>query len=181
MDISETCAPRSDQLNAEDLIAGPVTVTIAGVRPGAAEQPVDIDLIEYPGRAYRPAKTMRRLLVAAWGADSSTYAGRRLTLYRDPSVKFGGDQVGGIRISHLSHIDKPIRVALTVTRGKRAPFVVEPLPAERDWSAEIAAATSDEQLMAIWEQSGKRADVSALIKARHDELAATQPEQDVIA
>jgi hypothetical protein len=38
--------------------------------------------------------------------------------------------VGGIRVSHLSHIDKPLTIALTVTRGKRAPYVVQPLPAD---------------------------------------------------
>lgn len=128
MDLSQTIAPRSDQINAEDLLSGPVTVTITNVREGAAEQPVDIDVAEYPGRAYRPNKTMRRVLVSAWGPDSTAYVGRRMTLYRDPGVKFGGDTVGGIKISHLSHIPKTIRLALTVTRGKRAPYVVEPLP-----------------------------------------------------
>jgi pyruvate carboxylase len=52
--------------------------------------------------------------------------------------------VGGIRISHLSHIEKPITVALTVTRGKKAPFVVQPLTTKdtsgRDWLTELAAA-----------------------------------------
>lgn len=128
MDISQTIAPRSDQLNADDLMAGPVTVTITNVREGAAEQPVDIDVAEYPGRAYRPNLTMRRVLVAAWGPDSTAYIGRRMTLYRDPDVKFGRDTVGGIKISHLSHLHKPLRLAITVKRGKREPYTVEPLP-----------------------------------------------------
>jgi hypothetical protein len=42
-------------------------------------------------------------------------------------VKFGGQDVGGIRVSHMSHIDKRIVVALTVSRGKRVPYTVEPL------------------------------------------------------
>ncbi|NKU61704.1 hypothetical protein GS891_00190 [Rhodococcus hoagii] len=49
-----------------------------------------------------------------------------MTLYRDPAVRFGGQDVGGIRVSHLSHIDKRLTLALTVTRGRRAPYVVEP-------------------------------------------------------
>lgn len=128
MDLTNSIAPKSDQLNAEDLIAGPRTFTIAEVRAGSDEQPVNVHLVEFPGRAYRPSKTERRIMVAAWGPESSVYAGRRLTLYRDPEVKFGGDKVGGIKISHLSHIDKRISIALTVTRGRRAPRVVEPLP-----------------------------------------------------
>ena len=117
MDMTRTIEPDSGQLNADDLMAGPVTVTITGVTRGTPEQPVNIELAEYPGRPYRPAKSMRRVLVAAWGKDSSVYAGRRLTLYRDPRVRFGREEVGGIRISHLSHIREPMTVMLTVTHG----------------------------------------------------------------
>ncbi|MGC5249566.1 hypothetical protein ACPXB3_21885 [Gordonia sp. DT219] len=128
MDLTDTIAPRSDQLNAEDLLTGPRTVTVTKVARGSAEQPVNIDTAEFgPGRPFKPSKTVRRILVAAWGAEASEYVGRKMRLYRDPSVRFGGQDVGGIRVSHLSHIDKPITVALTVTRGKRAPHTVEPL------------------------------------------------------
>jgi hypothetical protein len=72
---------------------------------------------------------MRRVLVAAWGADSSQYLGRRVTLFRDPSVTYGAIQVGGIRVSHLSHLDGPLSIALTVTRQKRSPYRVQPLAA----------------------------------------------------
>ncbi|NKR61682.1 hypothetical protein GS474_23775 [Rhodococcus hoagii] len=129
MDLTESIAPRSDQLNAEDLLSGPRTVTVEKVTKGSAEQPVNVHLVEFPGRPFRPSKTVRRILVAAWGADASGYAGRCMTLFRDPAVRFGGQDVGGIRVSHLSHIDKRLQLALTVTRGKRAPYVVEPLPA----------------------------------------------------
>ena len=132
MNLTESIAPRSDQLNAEDLLSGPRTFTIREVRAGASsEQPVDVELVEFPGRPFKPSKTVRRLLVAGWGPESDAYAGRRLTLYRDPSIRFGKDEVGGIRVSHMSHLDKPLKLALTVTRGKRAPHVVEPLTDER--------------------------------------------------
>lgn len=127
MDLSDTIIPRSDQLNAEDLLTGPHTVTVSDVRKGSAEQPVDIHLVEFPGRPFKPSKTVRRILVAAWGSDANNYPGRRMTLYRDPTVKFGGMDVGGIRVSHLSHIDKPMTLALSVTRGRRAAYVVHPL------------------------------------------------------
>lgn len=128
MDLTESIAPKSDQLNAEDLLTGPRTVTVAEVRKGTTEQPVDIHLVEFPGRPFKPSKTVRRILVAAWGKDSAAYVGRRITLYRDPTVRFGGMDVGGIRVSHLSHISKRIVLALTTTRGKRAPFTIDPLP-----------------------------------------------------
>ena len=50
MDLTESIAPRSDQVNADDMIGGPATVTIETVVAGSAEQPVDIRLVE-PDRA----------------------------------------------------------------------------------------------------------------------------------
>ncbi len=127
--MTESIAPRSDQMNAEDLLSGPRTFTIREVSKGAsAEQPIDLHLVEFPeGRPFKPSKTVRRIMVAAWGPDAATYAGRRMTLYRDPAVRFGGMDVGGIRVSHMSHLDKPLSIALTVAKGKRAMYVVKPL------------------------------------------------------
>lgn len=139
MDITASIEPRSDQLNADDLIAGPRTVTIEHVTVGAAEQPYDFHLVETPGRVYRPNKTMLRIIGVAWGKETDAYVGRRLTLYREPTIRFGKDEVGGIRISHLSDIPGPIKLALTVTRGKRDPFTVQPLPDT------IPGATRDQQ------------------------------------
>lgn len=157
MNLSESIVPKSDQLNAEDLLAGPRTVTIEKVTAGTSEQPVNVHLVETPGRPYRPSKTMRRVMVACWGSDAALYVGRRMTLYRDPAVKFGGMAVGGIKISHLSNIDKRTTLALTETRGKRAPHVVEPLPdapaptPSVDWQAEIKACSGDQDaLRALW-------------------------------
>jgi hypothetical protein len=127
MDLTQSIEPRSDQVNADDLIGGPITYTVREVIQGKAEQPFDFLLVE-TDRAYRPSKTMRRVIVNAWGSEASNYAGRRLTLYREPTIKFGGAVVGGIRISHLSHIDKPVELLAQTTRGKREKFTVEPLP-----------------------------------------------------
>jgi hypothetical protein len=127
MDISDTLAPNSDQLDAIDLVSGPRTFTIEGVSKGNPEQPVQIKLAEFD-RVWRPSKSMRRVLAVCWGTDASAWSGRRVTLYCDPDVMFGKDRVGGTRISHLSHIDKPKSVPLLVSRGKSATFRVQPLP-----------------------------------------------------
>lgn len=128
MNLTETIAPRSDQVNADDFMAGPRTVTIVDVVHGSAEQPVNIITAEYgEGRPYKPSKSMRRVMVAAWGPETAVYKGRRLTLFRNPTVRFGKDEVGGIQISHLSHISETMRINLTVAKGRRAPFVVQPL------------------------------------------------------
>lgn len=126
VDLSNTIQPDSDQLDAIDLVAGPRTFVIERVSKGNAEQPVNIHLADFP-RPWRPGKSMRRVLVAAWGPDAATYVGRRVQLYCDPSVVFGGQAVGGTRIAALSHIDKPKQVPLLVSRGKSAIFTVKPL------------------------------------------------------
>jgi hypothetical protein len=127
LDISDTLAPKSDQLDAVDLLGGPQTFTITNVTAGNAEQPVNVHLAEFP-RVWRPGKSMRRVLASCWGTDAAQWTGRRVTLYCDESVTFGNDVVGGTRISHLSHIDGRKKIPLLVKRGKSATFTVDPLP-----------------------------------------------------
>lgn len=128
MDISKTIEPKSDQLNADDLISGPKTIKIRDVKAVESDaQPVSIYFDGDNNKPYKPSKGMRRVLVALWGADAKSFVGRSLTLYRDDKVKFGGIEVGGIRISHASHISKPTRVLETVSRGKRRPITIEVL------------------------------------------------------
>jgi hypothetical protein len=153
MDLTESIVPKSDQLNSDDLVTGPVTVTITEVRAGNAEQPVEVHLAEFPGRPYKPSKSMRRVLVQGWGAEASAYTGRRITLFRNPEIKFGGATVGGIEISAMSHLAKRLTVSLMVTRGKRKPFSVEPLAevVQQDWVAVAKQAEGDaDTLRAIW-------------------------------
>src|SRR4051812_11375313 len=102
--MSSVIIPKSDQINADDLLAGPITITIRDVQiKGGQEQPVSI-YFEGSDKAFRPCKSMSRVLVQGWGADAKAYIGRSLTLYCDPSVKWGGVEVGGIRISHMTDI-----------------------------------------------------------------------------
>ena len=143
-----TAEPRSDQWNADDFLGGPRTFTIAGVKDSSAEQKYDI-VLEGEARAWRPPLTMLRVLLAAWGDESNVWAGRRVTLYQDPTVRFGRDVIGGIRISHLSHIDKPLQLKVTTTRGKRESVTVQPLKDEpaRDFLAEASQAQGDVDLL----------------------------------
>ena len=155
MDMTESIAPKSDQMDYEDLLGGERAFTIQEVRRGpSSEQPVEIVLAEFP-RPWRPAKSMRRILVHCWGADGSQYVGKRVLLFSDPTVLWAGKPVGGIRIKALSGIDGPQTVALTVTRGKRAPFKVQPLTEEHSGltDAQIAACTDLDELRAMWPQA----------------------------
>lgn len=128
INMAETIKPKSDQLNADDLISGSLTITISKMTIGqSAEQPVSVGYVGDNGKPWKPCKGMRRVLVKAWGADGSVYAGRSLTLYRDEKVTFGAQAVGGIRISHMSHITEPFTMALTTSKASRKPFTVKPL------------------------------------------------------
>lgn len=129
-DMRTVIQPKSDQLNADDFVAGPRTVRITGVEIKGGEQPVSVHFEGDNGKPWKPCKTTARLMVAAWGPDASQYKGRSLTLYRDPTVKWAAMEVGGIRISHMSHIDTDMVYAATVTKGKRAPIRIKPLKAE---------------------------------------------------
>lgn len=127
LDMTESLAPKSDQLDAIDLVSGPRTFTIENVTKHNAEQPFNFHLAGFP-RVWRPGKSMRRVIAAAWGAKTSAYIGQSVTLYCDPSVQFGNEAVGGTRISHMSGLDKPLKVPLLVKKGRSAVFTVQPLP-----------------------------------------------------
>jgi hypothetical protein len=149
-----TADPRSDQWNADDFIGGPRTFTIAGVKPGSAEQKYDIELVEGQGRVWRPPLTVLRLLLGAWGDEASVWNGRRVTLYRDESIRFGSDAVGGIRVSHMSDLPdgKPFEIKVTTSRGKRGKVRVEPLPdaPAAPTEADVNATDDRTQLRAWW-------------------------------
>lgn len=138
MDMNDTIVPKSDQLNADEFMPpgpeGARDFTITEVRITDSEQPVWIYLQEH-AQPWKPALTVRRLLVLGWGPDQTTYIGRRVRLFNDPTIKWAGKAVGGIRMSHMSHIRKKITASLSETKGKRVPHVIEPLP-------DVASATA---------------------------------------
>jgi hypothetical protein len=131
MDMLSTIIPKSDQLNADDLIGAPRTIKITAcvVRIDQA-QPVAISFEGDNGKPYKPCKGMRRILVQLWGPDSKNYVGRSLTLCRDDEVVYAGVKVGGIRISHMSDIKDDVIVALTISKAKRVPLKISMLAAQ---------------------------------------------------
>jgi len=139
-----TAEPRSDQINYEDFLSGPKVYTVGGVRNGTAEQKYDIQLQEEQ-RVWRPPLTVLRTLIACWGDDATVWQGRQVELFGDPSIRFGKEAVGGIRIKALSHLDEPKTVTVTVSRGKRQKITIQPLQAAppTDWQALLQDAQGD--------------------------------------
>lgn len=178
-----TAEPRSDQLNADDLIGGPQTVTITAVKPGSAEQKYDLEIAEAPGRAWRPPLTVLRILMAAWGDESQNWIGKRATLYRDDTVTFGPEAVGGIRVSHLSGLPdgKPLEVRVTTKRGRRGLVKIQPLPdapapaaQPTEPTAEDVAACNDVAVLRGW-WTASSPERQEQIKARVAEINAEAP------
>jgi hypothetical protein len=129
IDLTKTITPKTDQLNFDNFIGGQsLTIKVTKVSIlGEKDQPIAIGYEGDNGRPFKPCLSMRRVLVHCWGPDGTNYIGRVMTLYGDPKVKFGGADVGGIRISHLSHISEPITIALTASKAVRKPYMVRPL------------------------------------------------------
>lgn len=122
VDIRKSIEAKSDRLNADDLMGGPITITIEDVKAGNAESPVAVYYNGCNGKPWYPCKSMRRALVAAWSDEGKSWIGKSCTIYRDPEVIYGGVKVGGVRISAFSHIDNDMTLMLTEKRGKKTRF-----------------------------------------------------------
>jgi hypothetical protein len=132
LDLSKTIAPKSDQLNADDLIAGEKTITITDVKiNNDPAQKVSIYFEGDNGKPWKPCLTARRVLIELWGTDGLKYVGRQVTLYRDNTVKWAGEEIGGIRIRAMSDIDAAKNIVVTVSKGKRSRIRIEALETKK--------------------------------------------------
>ncbi|MGR3315417.1 hypothetical protein [Roseovarius indicus] len=131
IDITSAIRPKSDQLNADDLLTGPRTIRIRDVQVSTGEQPVSIFYDGDDGRPWKPAKSALRVLAAIWGPNAAKWIGMSCTLYNDEAVTWAGVAVGGIRVSHMEGLSKPRTLQLTKTRGKKAAVTIQPLTVEK--------------------------------------------------
>lgn len=158
--LRDTIVPKGEQLNAEMLLPGPITIVVSSVTRGSEEQPIAIHFEGDNGRPYKPCKSMRKVLIFAWGDDGRAWVGRSMRLYHDPEVMWAGVRVGGIRISHLSHVERDIALSLTTKKGKKEQFLIskmdvaEPIKQPLDTSTlETAASNGMASLEQAWKDS----------------------------
>jgi hypothetical protein len=174
--LRDTVIPKSDQLNADDLLVGPMDITVTKVRRGSGkEQPVDVHWKGGEGRPFKPCKTMRRVLIAAWTDDGAAWVGRSMRLYCDPDVTFGDVRTGGIRISHMTDIQSdPLILVLTATRGRKKEYRIQRLVLDEPWADAwgdtiAGAATVDELRTSLTEalaEAKRRKDAPAAARLR---------------
>lgn len=175
--LRDTIVPKSDQLNAEQLIGKPMTITVTEVRRSVdGDQPLAIHYAGDQGRPYKPCKSMRKVLIFAWGDDGRDWVGKSMTLYCDPNVKWGGVKVGGVRISHLSHVESDLALSLTATKGKKEPVIIKRMASQKpkqqqapddhdlgfdvasvSAALESAASNGMDALVAAWKATPKKA------------------------
>lgn len=132
IDVTPTILAKSDQLNACDLVGGGRTVTITDIKLSTTDQPLTINYEGDDGKPYKPCKGMRRVMVKGWGSDGKKFIGRSMTLFCEDDVTWAGQKVGGIRISHMSDIDKSFTMMLVMNRKSKKAYTVQPLVTARD-------------------------------------------------
>jgi len=175
-DIGDTTAPKSNQMNADDLTGRDLTLTITEVRIIDDEkQPCLIFFAEFPkGRPWKPNLGMRRHLMDVWGPRSAQYVGKRITLYREGTVTWAGDAIGGIRIRAMSGLREPKQLPLTVSQKKREMVTILPLPDTAPTSEPMDEnSIATQALRAEWHKATpeRKAEIEAEVKA----LTADQP------
>jgi len=150
-DMRTVIQPKSDQLNADDFVAGPRTVRITGVEIKGGEQPVSVHFEGDNGKPWKPSKSMRRALIMVFGEgdNGKSWAGRSVTLFRNPDLKFN-TCIGGIQFSHASGLSAPITFALTMNRGRSVIYTVKPLETFTAELAKLTACTSLDELKSAW-------------------------------
>lgn len=126
LDVTKAIEAKSDQLNSADLLE-PRTIKITDVTVKQGEQPISIHFDGDDGKPWKPSKTSARCLALVWGPNATQWIGMSCTVYNDPTVTWAGAAVGGIRVSHMQGIDKPVTLMLTKTRGKKGATVIQPL------------------------------------------------------
>lgn len=125
IDISYALQAKSDQLNALDIMGNDIVIRIRGVKTSDGDQPVQVYFDGDNNRPWKPSKGMLRILAAAWGNDAALWTGKYAKIYCEPSVRFGGKEVGGIRIRELSDIDeRGLVLTLALNRQQRTPYHV---------------------------------------------------------
>lgn len=126
IDFSDTIIAKSDQLNAAD-IAGSITIKITDAKKlSDPDQPVHIFYEGGGKKPWKPCKTMRRVIAQVWGSKIDL-KDRKITLICDPKVTWGGAEVGGIRITHMSDIAQKQILPVRVSRHKVEKYTVLPI------------------------------------------------------
>lgn len=179
VDLRASVIPNSDQLNYEDVQSTVITAVVTAVTSGSKEQPVNVHLAGFDGRPYKPSKTMRRLIIAGWGDRADDWIGKSLSIKGDPSIRFGGVAIGGIRVIALSDISDPFSLMLSTSRGKRSEYRIEKLKIQN--VAEKPKRSSSDILTAFTEWVSNESDSDQILQKLNSAKKLMSPDHAAIA
>jgi hypothetical protein len=194
-DLDAWLAPKSDQLNADDLIGGPriirirkVKITKTGKQDGTIWFDGDND------KPWKPCKGIGRILRGAYGLPEN-WIGKYVEIFRDPEAMYGGKKVGGIRIKGLSDIKADYETTFTLSRTVRDNIKIRKLvirPTREDKALDVlqaegtAAAARGMESYKAWFETLTKSECATL-KEQHEgwkkdaaavDHAASQPAQE---
>jgi hypothetical protein len=107
-DITSAIQAKSDQLNAVDIVGSEPVIKIREVKLflNSPKQKVWIHFEGDNNRPWKPAVGMLSIMTEAWGKLTKEWVGKHVQIFCEPTVTYGGEQVGGIEIKALSDIKK---------------------------------------------------------------------------
>lgn len=174
IDLSDTIKAKSDQLNASE-IAGEKTIKITGAKKVSSDQPIIIYYEGDDGKPWKPCLGMRRALAQLWG-EKVDMTGRIVKLVCDPTVTLRGEEVGGIRIKGVSHIDGPKTVTVRISKHKVKKYKIEAITV-----TETKSKVDAEELhkaAETWAEKGEDAYKEFYMGLSKDERAAIQDKHE---
>lgn len=187
-DLTPLTQANSDQLTAADFAGGPRTFEITRVaskrRDAKSKDPTPLLVVYLRGedRPWVASKGMARVLAALWDAKPSRWPdGAAVTLYAEPTVTFGGEQTGGIRIEALSHLSQPqVDVKVKEARGRVVTYTIHRIEAQRHATQQPPAPSLADVLTAagltvadldLWRSSKGKPSTATLTDAERATLA----------
>jgi hypothetical protein len=189
---------KTDQLNYEHFLGGSITFKVAriGSKKDQGKKKLLIYMEGHDGTPFVPCMGMIKCLSSpdGWGEKLADWVGRSITLFGDSKVMYGGKEIGGVRVSHISHIAADYVTKIAERRGVRIDYLIRKLAVTQAAPAPAAAYPADqfaaklpamrqaiadgkmtaEQVIARCEQTGaltaeQRAQITAPIQAETTE------------
>lgn len=199
--LQQALAPKSDQLNADDLIAANKTIVISGVNINlGSEQKIIINYQGDNGKPWKPSKGMGRVLTEILGGDPDKWVGETVELFRNKEIRFGKEKCGGVQIAGMSAVRNLTTLLITTAKGKKSSITIQPIAsvgnqpqqrtqaqapqpeqpnAKREWAVKLKAAVNYGSLAVdeVWTMVPVelRADMDSFYKERYIMAQAFDP------
>lgn len=132
MSMREFLTIKTDRFNYEHFISGPKTLKVSrlGKKVDQGKPRLLVFFEGHEDTPYWVPLGMAKCIASPDGWGESPFAdwvGRSMTLFGEPTVQYGGKELGGVRVSHLSHIEKPYTTKISIRRGVRIDYEILPL------------------------------------------------------